>query len=76
MYSVYIRGGARVFAWGGGGGQIVSLRREPNKICASPEKVAQWGGGGGGGTPTHFFSDFKYFFHKFFHNGVGVLSWS
>ena len=51
---------------GGGGGK---MSREPIFFCASPEKVAQRGGGGGG--LRHIFFPTS----KFFHNGVGVLSW-
>ena len=65
--TIRARGGARMFAWGGGGGQNcqnVSLYTAARAIhfCTSPEKVAQrvcvCVGGGGGGTR---------------HNGVGVL---
>ena len=69
------RGGARVFAWGGGGGKMAKFIAEH---CASPDKVA-WGGGGRGGgrtTPTHFFPPTENKFAKNFNimHGVGVLS--
>ena len=69
-----IRGGARVFAEGGGGGQNVSLLlREPKQIGASPGKSRSAGGGGGGGDSDTFLSDFK-IFPTNCHNGVGVIS--
>ena len=40
-------GGARVFAWGGGGSKCLAAARAP-KFCACLEKRVQRGGGGGG----------------------------
>ena len=51
MHIPAIRGGARVFAWGGGGKMAKFLAEH----CASPEKGAQRGGGGGGISDTLFF---------------------
>ena len=48
------RGGARVFA-GGGGGQNGKTFSAEHCAIAPALKKALSGGGGGGGTPTHFF---------------------
>ena len=53
----YSRGGARVFAWGGGDASLL-LRQHWN---AAPALKSLSGGGGGGGDSDTFFSDFKFF---------------
>ena len=47
------RGGARVFAWRGGGAKCLVIAAAIRESPASPEKADEWGGGGGGDS-THF----------------------
>ena len=66
------RGGARVFAWGGGAKwQNVSLSTAP----ALKNSLSGGGGGGGGGVRVgDSFPTEKSLCQNYYHNGVGVLS--
>ena len=62
MSNIYTKGRLR------GGGTILKVGGPGLK------KLMSGGGGGGGGTPTHFFSDFKFFRHLYLiHVGVILL---